>query len=59
MEGFMEESRIIPEDRVVYIDLDKITWGPWRVVQVSKERVTVLVDEIVTCTISRDQLRKV
>ena len=55
----MEESRIVPEDRVVYIDLDEITWGPWRVVQVSKERVTVLVDEIVTYTILRDRLRKV
>lgn len=54
----MEESKIAPEDRVVYTDLDGIIWGPWRVVQVSEERITVLIGEVLRYPIHRDRLRK-
>ena len=54
----MSEPEFRPGDLAVYEDVDRIRWGPWRIVRVLNGDVRVLVDGLVECAVPRKVLRK-
>ena len=54
----MDESTLVPGDRVIYIDPDQIQWGPWTVVSISEDRITVHVDDMLPYAMPRSKIRK-
>lgn len=54
----MSVSRIEPGDWVVYVEDQSVFWGPWEVVSICGEVVTVRLDATLTHNIPADQLRK-
>ena len=40
----MDGSAVKSGDRVFFIDADRIRWGPWKAVDVTGDKVTVLID---------------
>ena len=46
-------------DEVVYRDRDRIQWGPWKVVGVRGEEVTVMISEAISYSIDAGLVRRV
>ena len=55
----MSGDPIKPGDRVIYIDVDEITWGPWQVVKVEAGSITVKIDPNVEYGIESGFVRKI
>ena len=53
------ESELIPGNRVVYIDADCIQWGPWKVIRVVCDEITVLIDDAIEQSFPRNLVQKV
>ena len=48
-----------PGDRVIYLDTDKIPWGPWEITAVWEGEVTINVDGCIECRVEARRLSKV
>ena len=53
------KSELIPGNRVVYIDVDRIQWGPWKVIGVVCDEITVLIDDVIEQSFPRNLVQKV
>ena len=48
-----------PGDRVLYIDTDKIQWGPWEITAVSEDKAIVNVDGCIEYRVEVRRLTKI
>jgi len=55
----MKSDRLKPGDVVTYCDRDRLVWGPWKVVEVLEDLVTVAVDNRVSVSGEIGLFRKV
>ena len=54
MRGFEIKSG----DEVFYCDKDRVQWGPWKVVQIAGEEVTVMINERISYSIDAGLVQK-
>ena len=54
----MSGSELRPGDLVVYEDVDRIRWGPWRIARILNGNVKVIVDDLVEQVVPRKALVK-
>ena len=55
----MPASELRPGDNVTYRDVDSEEWGPWEVVEVSEEKITIRINGRLELDIEAHLLRKI
>jgi len=55
----MPNAKLKSGDLVTYRDRDEILWGPWEVLDISGNIVTVAVEERVNCTLDASLIERV
>lgn len=57
-EAAMSADHFRPGDRVLYCDRDQLQWGPWKVSEVNGDKVTVLMEDVVSYAMDASRLRR-
>ena len=55
----MAGDNLKPGDTVIYQDRDQIPWGPWAVVGVASDQVTLSIEDRLVYAVNTDLVRKV